>query len=201
MRYGVYLRPDAATCWAVTQITDALRRQFGLVSAGTFPPHATLVGNLATKISEVQLVRCLDPVFEGIEPFAVYNSGIERTRKNTFEYNVNLDSAGCLPNEALGKVARTVLEAVLPVSSPVEDTLTVSVEDYRFAGHLGLASHELGIDDRLSDEVGEFLEELPVVAPRSFTVRYFTLFEFVAEWDTHWWEDLRWRHIKSWDIV
>ena len=42
IRYGVFLRPDPATSVAVTQITGQLRAQYGLVSAGAFPPHVTL---------------------------------------------------------------------------------------------------------------------------------------------------------------
>ena len=45
-RYGVFLRPDPLTCASVTRITGQLRAQFGLVSAGAFPPHATLAGSL-----------------------------------------------------------------------------------------------------------------------------------------------------------
>ena len=45
-RFGVFLRPDPKTCAAVTQITSQLRAQYGLVSAGAFPPHITLAGSL-----------------------------------------------------------------------------------------------------------------------------------------------------------
>lgn len=36
-RYGIFLRPDARTCRAVTVVTDQIRAQYGLVSAGAFP--------------------------------------------------------------------------------------------------------------------------------------------------------------------
>ncbi len=45
-RFGVFLRPDPKTCAAVTQITGQLRAQYGLISAGAFPPHVTLAGSL-----------------------------------------------------------------------------------------------------------------------------------------------------------
>src|SRR4029450_14112930 len=38
VRFGVFLRPDPKTCAAVTQITSQLQAQYGLVSAGGFPP-------------------------------------------------------------------------------------------------------------------------------------------------------------------
>src|SRR4051812_12431925 len=44
LRYGVFLVPDARTSAAITDITGYLQAQFGLVSAGRFPPHVTLEG-------------------------------------------------------------------------------------------------------------------------------------------------------------
>ncbi|MGO4586843.1 hypothetical protein AB4Z38_23630 [Arthrobacter sp. 2RAF6] len=35
----------------------------------------------------------------------------------------------------------------------------------------------------------------------SFTLRWYTLFEFRADWDGPWWEQMTWRHIKSWDVA
>lgn len=199
IRYGIFLRPDPATCWNVTQVTLALNKQFGLVSAGAFPPHATLIGNLATNATESELVAALDSVFKNVRPLAVYNSGIDRKEKNTFEYNVNLDASGNQPNEPLVQVAAAVKEAVLPLSVPVDDFLVIPVAEYEFAGHLGLASHDLAVDDRLSDEVGEYIAGLPLVPPASFVARWYSLFQFRADWNGPWWEDLSWCHIKSWD--
>ena len=56
-RYGVFLRPDPLTCAAVTRITGQLRAQFGLVSAGAFPPHATLAGSLPLAGPPEELAR------------------------------------------------------------------------------------------------------------------------------------------------
>jgi hypothetical protein len=201
IRYGIFLRPDPATCWNVTQITTAVREQFGLRSAGAFPPHATLIGNLATGASETEIVALLDPVFDGLQTFTVYNAGISRQEKNTFEYNVNLDASGQNPNEHLRLVAAAVKRAVLPISVPVDDYLVTPVADYEFAGHLGLASHELAVDSRISDEIGEFIAGLPLVAPASFAAEWYSLFEFKADWTAPWWEHLTWRHLKSWRAI
>jgi SAM-dependent methyltransferase len=45
VRYGVFLTPDARTSAAVTTISGFIRAQFGLVSAGAFPPHVTLASH------------------------------------------------------------------------------------------------------------------------------------------------------------
>lgn len=198
-RYGIFLRPDPETCWAITQITFALQQQFGFVAARAFAPHATLIGNLRVDISADELVDVLEPVFAGVQPIRVHNSGVERTSKGTFEYNINLGADHARPNHDLGTVAAAVKDAVLPLHVDHDDLMAPNVRDYIFAGHLGLASFELAVDNRLSDEVGDFIAGLPITAPASFIARWYTLFRFEAEWRGHWWEDMPWRHLKSWE--
>lgn len=199
IRYGIFLRPDPETCWAITQITHAVQQQYGFVAALAFAPHATLIGNLQVDLSEEELVAALDSVFETVQPFPVYNSGIQGTYKGTFEYNIDLNAAGTKPNEDLRKIAADVKNVVLPLHVRHEDYLAPNVQDYTFAGHMGLASFELHVDNRLSDEVGEFITGLPITAPASFVARWYTLFQFRADWSGHWWNDMPWRHIKSWE--
>lgn len=201
IRYGIFLRPDPATCWNITQITFALNKQFGLVSAAAFPPHATLIGNLKIAAAEKDLITVLDPVFENVNQFPVYNSGVEQKEKGTYEYNINLDKSGNKPNEPFGCVARAVAKAIAPLSIPAYDYMVTPVAEYEFSGHLGLASHELAVDGRLADEVGEFIDGLPLTPPASFDAQWYSLFEFQADWDGHWWEAMSWRHIKSWKAL
>jgi hypothetical protein len=44
------------TSAAVTTITGLARAQFGLVSAGAFPPHVTLAGSLPLRVDEDELL-------------------------------------------------------------------------------------------------------------------------------------------------
>jgi len=201
VRYGIFLRPDPATCWAITQITLALRQQYGIAAAAAFAPHATLIGNLQSGVSEEELITILDKVFAEVQPVTAYNTGVERTYKGTFEYNINLDAAGERPNEPLGRIAAAVKGAVLPIHVRHDDYLAPNVQDYTFAAHLGLASFELHIDNRLCDEVGDFIAGLPIDPPASFEARWYTLFQFQADWIGHWWENMPWRHVKSWDVA
>ena len=201
IRYGIFLRPDPETCWAVSQITQALRAQFGFVAAAAFAPHATLIGNLQSGVGEEELIGILDGVFAGVRPIPVYNTGYERTPRGNFWYNINLDSEGKEPNRELGDVAAAVKRAVLPIHVTHSDTYAPNVQDYSFAAHMGLASFELIVDSRLSDEVHEFISGLPITAPSSFVARWYTLYQFRADWDGYWWEDMPWRHVKSWEAV
>ena len=80
-RYGVFLRPDPATCLAVTTTTGAIRAQYGLVSAGAFPPHATLVGSLPLVVSQDRLIETLEDVLSGASAFPMQNRGVRPLRK------------------------------------------------------------------------------------------------------------------------
>lgn len=199
IRFGIFLRPDPATCLAVTQITHAVRQQFGLVAAAAFPPHATLIGNLRTDGSDDQLIDVLDPVFADVHPIAVYNHGIDR-RADSIRYDVNRDASGATVNGQLASIASAVRDVVLPLHVRHDDLLAPNVQDYRFAAHLSLASFELSIDDRLTREVGEFIEGLPISPPASFVAGHYSLFRFQADWSGHWWTDMPWEHIRSWDV-
>ena len=138
-------------------------------------------------------------MFAEVREFPVYNKGIVRTPKGTFEYDIDLDALGKHPNQALGRVADAVRTAVLPIHVRHDDYLTPNLQDYVFAAHLGLATFEVHVDNRLCDEIADFLAGLPIVAPASFDARWYTLFEFRAEWTGPWWQNLRWRHVKSWE--
>jgi hypothetical protein len=199
IRYGIFLRPDPATCLAVTQITLAVRQQFGLVAAEAFAPHATLIGNLRTDGTDAELINILDDVFNTVVPFAVFNHGIE-IEADSVRYNIMRDSARTHPNRNLASVAASVRDAVAPIHVRHDDFLAPNVQDYRFAAHLSLASFELAIEPRLTHEVGEFIAGLPIVAPASFVAGYYSLFRFRADWSGHWWNDMPWAHVKSWNV-
>lgn len=198
-RYGIFLRPDARTCWAQAQINLALRQQFGLISAAAFPPHATLVGNLHTDLRPAEVIELLDPVFADRPAFEVHNAGVKRVG-DCYLYDVHNDEAG-EPNQPLLQIAHAAKAAVLPTSLDHGDHLVSEVRDTTFWAHLSLASHDLIVDPHLADEVGLFIDELPIDAPGSFDAEWFSLFEFTSEdWADEWWRTLTWRHLHSWQL-
>jgi hypothetical protein len=199
-RYGIFLRPDPATCLAVTRVTQAVRQQFGFVAAEVFAPHATFLGNVRTDGTDDELVSVLDPVFEKVAPFPVYNRGIE-TLPGSVRYNLNYDATGERPNPDLARVNTAIRDAVVPLHIRHDDYLAPNAQDYVFNAHLSLASFELAIEPRLLREVGEFIIGLPITAPWSFVLGWYTLFRFPnADWSGQWWNDMPWVHVKSWDV-
>ncbi len=199
IRYGVFLRPDPATCFAQTQINNAVVQQFGLVSAAAFPPHATLVGNLRTNTTVDELIATVGAEISKTSPFPLHNQGI-RSMGYGWVYDVHNDPTGH-PNSALVDLANRLIDAVLPVSLDHDDYLTPTISAGSFRGHLSLASHDLAVDGHLGAEVGEFLQGLPVSFPGSFTAEVISLFEFTCDdWQQKWWHTLRWRHLHSWHL-
>ena len=93
-RFGVFLRPDPKTCAAVTQITSQLRAQYGLVSAGAFPPHITLAGSLPVVVPLAELIQLIGFVLRRRPGFPVQNLGIRRLADAAIAYDVSaLDGA------------------------------------------------------------------------------------------------------------
>src|SRR6185436_380253 len=85
-RFGVFLRPDPRTCGAVTQITSQLRAQYGLISAGAFPPHVTLAGSLPVVVPLAELIQLIGFVLRRTRTFPVQNLGIRRLSDSAVAY-------------------------------------------------------------------------------------------------------------------
>lgn len=196
-RYGVFLRPDPATCLVQSQINQVMVQQFGIVSAAAFPPHATLVGSMRTEAESDVLIGVLDLALAPIEKFTVYNSGIMSSHGG-WAYNIN-DYPEGEPNKELVGLATVVMTAMKPLALPVDDLHTNMFSPGSFRAHLSLASHDLLVEPRLAGEVGRFLRGLPLAPPAEFVADTVTLFEFTSDgWQEEWWHNLKWRHLRSW---
>jgi hypothetical protein len=197
--YGVYLRPDPLTCRAVSDLTDILRRQFGIVSAAAFPPHATLAGAVPSDASTEELVAALDPVLRTTKAFPVHNAGISR-HNVAITFDVDRTRSG-EKNAALKDLAVAVNQALEPLRAPVEGYRMGPFVADDFRAHLSLASHDLDEAPHLREEVEEFVRALPYTAPADFTADTITLFRFhSADWRGQWWHDLTWTHLHTWRL-
>jgi hypothetical protein len=196
----VYLRPDPATCLVQSQINTVVVQQFGIVSAAAFPPHATLVGNMRTQGTPSDLVTALDGELSRTGQFTIHNKGIERSGDG-WVFNVHEDGKGA-PNPALVDLAARVMGVLKPLALEHDDHLVGEFSPETFWGHLSLASHDLVLERHLIDEVGQFLQELPLEPPATFVADTVTLFEFSCDdWRAQWWRSLQWRHLHSWQLA
>jgi len=138
-RFGVFLRPDPRTCGAVTQITSQLRAQYGLISAGAFPPHVTLAGSLPVVVPLAELIQLIGFVLRRTRTFPVQNLGIRRLSDSAVAYDVSaLDGA---PNRRLNDLAGAVDSVVRPLLGPSGGLPPELYEPDRWLPHISLVSH------------------------------------------------------------
>lgn len=199
--YGVFLLPDPATSAAVSHITFCVERQFGFVSAGRFPPHATLAGSVPIRASVPSIVGALDAVLRGRPGFVVHNAGITR-HGAAVTYDVSSVPGGAR-NEPLVALAADVNAALAPLAHEIDAYLVAPFDADRFRAHLSLASHEMHTRVEVADDVEGFVRAVPAPAvPVSFPAERVALYEFrSAGWDGHWWETLTWRHLRTWALT
>jgi 2'-5' RNA ligase len=199
VRHGVFLRPDPLTCAAVTRITTQLRAQYGLVSAGAFPPHVTLAGSLPVADGEPALVQALDDALAPVAPFPVRSRGIGRLGPPSVVYDVHeLDGEA---NPALVALAATVDAAVRPLLVAAPGLPADLYAPGRWRAHISLASHDLFAREDLREEVEEYVRGLDVDVPASFTADTVALYSFEhPSWTGAWWDDMRWEYRRSWRL-
>ncbi|MCG7286405.1 2'-5' RNA ligase family protein [Cellulomonas sp. ACRRI] len=199
--YGVFLIPDPATSAAVTSITLSVERQFGFVSAGRFPPHATLAGSVPIRADVPDIVAALDPVLRDRPGFAVHHSGIVR-HGAAVTYDVDRLPDGTR-NLALADLAADVNAALAPLAHAIDALLVSPFRPGLFRAHISLASHEMNTQPDLADQVEAFVRAVPAPAvPASFPATLVGLYEFrSAGWTGHWWETLTWRHLRTWRLA
>jgi hypothetical protein len=195
VRYGVFLTPDARTSAAVTTITAVLRAQFGLVSAGAFPPHVTLAGSLPLQVGEDGLVSAVRAAVARRPRFEVQNNGIARLGDSVVYDVHDLDGAPNARLTALVEDLGPVLRPLLRPSTGLPPDLR-SRDDWR--GHLSLASHELLGRPDLGAEVEAFVRDLDVPCPSRFAATTVTVYRFLdTTWTGAWWTTLRWERVTS----
>ncbi|MEV5714732.1 2'-5' RNA ligase family protein [Amycolatopsis mediterranei] len=199
-RYGVYLRPDPATCAAVTAVTTQLRAQYGIVSAGAFPPHATLVGSRHSTVDPKSIVDAVSAGIAGIERFPVYNAGVVPHGVGLI-HDVHHLADGKTPNPAFTDLAAAVDTAVAPLVTPAPSPAEHRFDRASFHAHLSLASHDLYERPDLRDEVIEYVRALPVSWPDEFTGDTVTLYRTRSDdWTGRWWRTLTWEHVHTWRL-
>lgn len=194
-RYGVFLLPDAVTSAAVTAVTGFVRAQYGLLSSGAFPPHATLVGSLPIAGGEPRLLAELDRVLSAVRAVRMQNAGV-RELGDVVVYDVSRCDGRV--NAGLHELARIVDAGVAPLLAPTSGfPADVYIED-RFHPHLSLASHDLRSRPELRAEVARFAAALPVAFSPEFLGETVAVYRFEhPDWEGRWWEGLRWTHVRS----
>jgi hypothetical protein len=199
-RWGVYLRPDPRTCAAVSTVTGQLNAQYGLVSAGAFPPHATLIGSQHVVAPAAEIVATLDAALAGKTAIEVHNAGIVPMDQG-YVYDLHHLADATTPNAEILTLGEAVDAALAPLVSPAPNPGPHDFDRDRYRAHLSLASHDLYQWPHLHDEVGEYLRALPVDPPDTFSGDTVALYRTAsADWSGRWWRTLTWEHVHSWRL-
>lgn len=199
-RYGVYLRPDARTCRAVTVVTDQLRAQYGLVSAGAFPPHATLVGSQPFGRDVTEVVQALTTLLADRPAFDVHNAGV-RGQGIGYVYDVAERPDGTL-NQDFVQLAADVDAAVDPFRRTMDSPPSNDFLPEKWRAHLSLASHDLYGRPDLRDEVGAFIRDLDIDVPSGFRGDTVVLYRTASpDWSGRWWHTMTWEHVHTWTLT
>ena len=193
------MRPDPRTCRAVTVVTDQLRAQYGIVSAGAFPPHATLVGSQPFGRDEDLVVDAVTELLADRPAFPVHNAGV-REQGVGFVYDVDHLADGSR-NADLLALAADIDRVVAPFRRPMSSPELHAFDPERFRAHLSLASHDLYVRPDLHDEVGAFIRELDEPVPAGFVGDTVVMYRTASpDWSGRWWTTLTWEHVRTWTL-
>ncbi|MFE4540890.1 2'-5' RNA ligase family protein [Streptomyces scopuliridis] len=199
-RYGVYLRPDPVTCAAVTAVTAQLRAQYGLVSAGAFPPHATLVGSRHLPGPVEETIAAVTRAVTDVPAFTVHNAGVRRLGVGLV-YDVHHLADGVTPNTAFVDLAARIDTAVAPLETTAPNPAANPFDADTFHAHLSLLSHDMYVRPDLFAEVEEYITGLRVPFSDDFVGDTVTLYRTRSDdWAGRWWQTLTWEHVHTWRL-
>jgi len=196
-RYGVFVRPDPTTCRAQIELHTLLQHQFGLIAGRVFPPHATLLGNIAVTAGEADLLGRLTAVARRHAPFTMYNKGLSQYNEG-IAYDVH-ELPGGAPNQRLVDLAVDIERELAPVRGRTDtDYMTGQTSTEGFRAHLTVAGQDYTLRRDLHDEVWRYAEELAPAVPDSFAVGSVSVFRFHSDhWPSEWWKDMTWHHLRT----
>ena len=198
VRYGFYLRPSLEMCRAQAEIHDLLERQYGLVAAGKFMPHATIKGFFASRADVTEIVAAIDSAMGEHHPFPVQNRGLYAFGTSAIVLNIH-QLPGAEENQPLLEFHQSSVAKILPFVHP-NCSFTLGETSQPFLAHLTLAMAD--IPPQAFDEIHEFLKTSEPIGPNHFLAEVFTLWSFRSEdWNGKWWETLKWKLIHSWKLV
>lgn len=198
VRFGFYLRPSYEMSRAQAELHDLFKRQFGLITAGAFMPHATVKGFFRSDATIAEMKAALDPVMAGRPPFTVVNNGPIAFGRSSIVLNVQQDEFG-ETNHALQSLHEDAFAALQPLVHSECRFTPVEGSGSMFFAHLTLVQ-SLPRED-FYDEVFAFARDAEPIGPRRFMAKYFHLYAFRSEdWEGNWGATLSWEMLHSWKL-
>lgn len=198
IRYGWYLRPDAAMSRAQVEIHHLLERQFGMIGGGVFMPHATLKGFFRSDAPLAEIEDAFNRALRGHGPFPVWNGGMMDFHRDGVSIDIHHMPYGTV-NEPLQRLHESGWNEIEPLIHPDCEFSPREGKRQNFFAHLTLSMSDLSED--MFDEVWAYLQELRPVGPQVFMAEYVHLYAFRSDdWAGAWWHSLEWALLKSWRL-
>lgn len=197
-RYGLFLRPPARLARIQAETHLLLRAQYGLVSAGAFPPHMTILGHVATEDDHEPVIDAAHIAMKDVAPVRIFNHGLTE-HHGGIVHDVGRLRDGS-PNPTLLDLFRRARTHLDPLRVPLHHEFKGGVkDDDAFYGHMTLAGHDLAARPELFAEVYDFLSQLDIDARGDYIADTITLyaFETTSGWDGPWWETMTWTVLAS----
>lgn len=200
-RYGLFLRPPAILARHQAAVHDLLRRQYGLVTAGAFPPHMTILGHVPTADDHGAVVDAASAALTDVTAVRFFNRGVV-PHQGGVAYDVGTLATG-EPNPELTGLFRRARRHLDPLRVDVTNEFKGGVtQDKHFYGHMTLAGHDLALRPELFDEVYSFLLHLDIQARGEYVADTVALYAFRTRtgWDGAWWETMTWTLLRSYHL-
>jgi 2'-5' RNA ligase len=201
-RYGLFLRPPARLARAQWEVHSLLRAQYGLVAAGAFPPHMTVLGHVPVPVQDQDLaIQAGVRVADGLGPVRLYNAGVAPHRGGIC-HDVGRTRDGS-PNSGLLDLFRRAAVEFAPLrGDPGPEHRAGVTSEALFYGHMTLAGHDLADRPWLYDEVLTFINELDVGLVGDYVADRLGLYRFETRsgWDGNWWETMSWTMLASYPL-
>ena len=198
LRYGLFLRPPAVLARLQAELHTLLERQFGLIAAGAFPPHMTILGHVPTRDDDDDVIQAAEKALSGVGPVRFFNRGLVEYHGGIIHDIESLEDG--TPNPALLELFRRARQHLDPLRVPPRQEFKGGVtEEAGFHGHISIAAHDLALRPELWDEVYEFLAQLDVDMRGEYISTTASLYAFETQsgWDGRWWETMSWRLLSS----
>lgn len=204
-RYGVFLRPPAPLASLTTSLFALMRSQFGFTAAAAYPPHVTLVGNVAIDVTEREFLRAVAGAADGIEAVTLQCSGphVRSTSDIVFSFDVNDGSFGA---RAIVELVDKLFKVVTPIRVfPVTDRriATRRLEGAEnFAAHLTIVGHDGEDDAAITEEAEDFLRSLRIEVDPSYTFDTVSVYRMRSDdWSNRYWETMNWALLRSFRLA
>jgi hypothetical protein len=201
-QYGLYLIPPPHLLHPIGLAHQLMKTEFNSRIAGAFMVHCTVKGffKLADGATPADFTPALDDLFERTPAFQTALTGLRDINRGEGKSSILL---GMDLTRAFHDLHNAVWEVVQPYIAP--DCLFSPVEPAgpNFLPHITVAQWDAPSDPGLHAQLAGLCQYIYDTSLKgAFRASDLQLIEFYSEdWAGNWWETLRFKHLKGWQLA